>query len=393
MMQARPPETDNRAACIGLNALVAYTGATFRNAGVSRYTARLIDAILAARPEHRFHIFVNESVREPPFTLRPNAAIERTRLPTSRTPVRVAWEQLVAPWRVAAARLHLLHSFLNVAPLAAPTRHVVTVHDLSFLKLPTAHPWRRRWYLSLATWLSVRRARAVLADSQATKADLIARLGVNASKVTVVYPGADPEFHPRPDGEVARFRATHRLERPFVLFVGTIEPRKNVDVVVRAFARLRREAAFNGELVIAGGDGWGGVRLDEEIAEGGFGADIRRLGYVKQEALPFWYTAADLVVYPSSYEGFGIPVLEAMASGTPVVTSNQSCLPEVVGEAGATVDPRNDEQLAASMAQVLASPERRVHMRAQGLERARRFQWTTAAQRCLSVYQRVLSRY
>ena len=116
------------------------------------------------------------------------------------------------------------------------------------------------------------------------------------------------------------------------------------------------------------------------------------MGYVKRSELPLWYTSADLMVYPSSYEGFGIPVLEAMASGTPVITSNRSSLPEVVGDAGPTVDPRDDQHLASLMTEILASRERREVMRERGLARAQQFQWTTAAQRCLEVYQRVLSR-
>ena len=376
---------------IGLNALVVYTGSSFRNAGVSRYCGGLIRAVLREPSPHTYRLFLNDSAQAAPFTEAGPVEIRRTALPTSRTPVRILWEQLAAPGLSVAGRLDLLHSCLNVVPLAAPTRHVVTVHDLSFSKVPAAHPPHRRWYLGLATRLSVRRAAAVQVNSEATKADLVSEFGTDPDKITVVYPSVEPEFHPRPPEDLAAFRATHGLRRPFVLFVGTIEPRKNVDVLVHAFSRLRREGAFDGELVIAGGTGWGDTRLEETIRSSGFASDIRRPGYVEQDDLPFWYTAADLVVYPSSYEGFGIPVLEAMASGTPVITSNRSSLPEVVGDAGPTVDPRDQQQLASAMAEVLASRERRRAMSERGLARARCFQWTTAAQRCLSVYRRVLS--
>ena len=377
---------------IGLNALVMYTGATFRNAGVSRYASGLIDALLQAPSDHQFQIYLNDSVETLPFEQPASLRVTRSRLPTARTSVRVLWEQLAAPWHVVRDRPDVLHSFLNVAPLAAPVRHVVTVHDLSFLRVPEAHPARRRWYLHAATRLSVRRAAGVLADSEATKADLIEAFGVKPDKVTVVYPGVDPAFHPRPDGALAEFRATHAVRRPFVLFVGTIEPRKNVDTLVRAYARVRRDGAFDGELVIAGGAGWDAGATVRAIAESGFAGDIRQLGYVNQTELPFWYTAANLVVYPSSYEGFGIPVLEAMASGTPVITSDRSSLPEVVGGAGLTVDPRDHEQMAAAMAEVLSSSARQTELRRLGLAQAERFRWTDSAQRCLSVYQRVLTR-
>ncbi len=377
---------------IGLNALVIYTGATFRNAGVSRYAVGLIDALLRAPSDHQYQIYVNDSVGTLPFEQPGSLGVTRTRLPTARTSVRVLWEQLVAPWRVVRDRPDVLHSFLNVAPLGAPVRHVVTVHDLSFLRVPEAHPARRRWYLHAATRLSVRRAAGVLADSQATKTDLIEAFGVKPDKVTVVYPGADPAFYPRADEALAEFRATQAVRRPFVLFVGTIEPRKNVDTLVRAYSRVRREGTFDGELVIAGGAGWDAGATVRAIAESGFAGDIRQLGYVNQRDLPFWYTAAELVVYPSSYEGFGIPVLEAMASGTPVITSDRSSLPEVVGDAGLTVDPRDHERMAAAMAEVLTSSTRRAALRQRGLARAEQFRWTDSAQRCLSVYQRVLTR-
>ncbi len=377
---------------IGLNALVVYTGASFRNAGVSRYTTQLINALLRASDQHAYHVLVNDSVTAPPFGSSTRTRITRTRLPTARTSVRILWEQLVAPLHVSRGRFDLLHSFLNVVPLAAPTRHVVTVHDLSFRRVPEAHPAQRRWYLNVATRLSTRRAAAVLADSQATKRDLMEDFGVPEAKVRVVYPGTEPDFHPRPASEIQAFRATKGLDRPFVLFVGTLEPRKNVDALVRAFARMRRRGGFDGELMIAGGAGWGSLDLNRVIQESGCAEAVRLVGYVKRSELPLWYNSADLMVYPSSYEGFGIPVLEAMASGTPVITSNRSSLPEVVGNAGPTVDPRDDQHLASLMTDILASRERREAMRERGLAQAQRFQWTAAAQRCLEVYQRVLSR-
>lgn len=371
---------------VGLNALVLRTDATYRNAGPSRYATHLAAALLAQRSDHDFTLFVNEQVRELPFTPTRPVRVLRTRAPTSRTSIRVLWEHLAAPWHIGAARLDVVHSMLNVIPLAAPTRHVVTVHDLSFMRTPGAHPTHRRWYLSAATWLSARRARAVLADSHATKNDVVELLGMNPDRVHVVYPGTEAAFHPRPKDAVQAFRRRNRLERPIVLFVGTLEPRKNVDILVRAFGAVAQDG-FRGDLVLAGGSGWATGAIDAALAESPVASRIHRIGYVKQEDLPYWYCAADLVVYPSSYEGFGIPVLEAMASGTPVITSNRSSLPEVAGHAALTVDPRDIQQLAAAMTAVLASPERRIQMSERGLVQARKFDWTEAAEQCLSLYR------
>ena len=374
---------------VGLNALVLRTDASYRNAGPSRYATNLVEAVLAQPSGHDFTLFLNEQVRALPFRPGRPVRVLRTRAPTSRTSIRVLWEHLLAPWHIGAARLEAVHSMLNVVPLAAPTRHVVTIHDLSFMRTPGAHPTHRRWYLTAATWLSARRARTVLADSHATKDDVVELLGADPDRVHVVYPGSEAAFHPRSEAQVQAFRHNNALVRPFVLFVGTLEPRKNVDVLVRAFGVVARDG-FAGDLVLAGGSGWGTEAIDAALAESPVRDRIRRIGYVKQEDLPYWYCAADLVVYPSSYEGFGIPVLEAMASGTPVITSNRSSLPEVAGDAALTVDPRDIPQLAAAMTVVLASPERRATMRERGLAQARRFDWTVAAEQCLNVYQRAL---
>ena len=374
---------------VGLNALVLRTDASYRNAGPSRYTTNLVEAVFAQRSDHEFTLFLNEQVRKLPFTPARSIRVLRTRAPTSRTGIRVLWEHLAAPWHIGAARLEVVHSMLNVVPLAAPTRHVVTVHDLSFMRTPGAHPTHRRWYLTAATWLSARRARAVLADSHATKQDIVELLGVDADRVHVVYPGREAAFHTKPADEVQLFRRKNKLDRPFVLFVGTLEPRKNVDVLVKAFGVLAGDG-FQGDLVLAGGSGWATEAIDRALEESPVRGRIHRIGYVKQEDLPYWYCAADLVVYPSSYEGFGIPVLEAMASGTPVITSNRSSLPEVAGDAALTVDPHDIRQLASAMSAVLASPERCADMRARGLAQARKFEWTVAAERCLSLYQHAL---
>lgn len=375
---------------IGLNALVLRTDASYRNAGPSRYTTNLAKALLAQPSEHDFTLFLNEMVRRLPFKPARSVRVLRTRAPTSRTDIRVLWEHLLAPWHIGAARLEVVHSMLNVVPLAAPTRHVVTVHDLSFMRTPGAHPTHRRWYLTAATWLSARRARAVLADSHATKDDVVKLLGADPDRVHVVYPGNDPTFHPRPAADVRAFRRDNEIDRPFALFVGTLEPRKNVDILVRAFSLAARNG-FAGDLVLAGGSGWATQAIDAALAESPVRDRIHRIGYVKQEDLPYWYCAADVVVYPSSYEGFGIPVLEAMASGTPVITSNRSSLPEVAGDAALTVDPRDIQQLAAAMTAVLASPERRAQMSERGLAQAQRFDWTVAAERCLNAYRLALS--
>lgn len=377
-------------ASIGLNALVLRTDASYRNAGPSRYTRNLVEQIIAASPALDFTVFVNDQVSELPFTPTRPIQLRRTRASTSRTGIRILWEHFVAPWHIAISRLDLVHSMLNVVPVASPTKHVVTIHDLSFMQIAAAHPPLRRWYLTAATWLSVRRAAAVLADSIATRNDVIKLLGADPRKVHVLYPGVEPDFHPRSGNEINAFRHNVGQHRPFILFVGTLEPRKNVDILVQAFGSIIRDRAFDGDLVLAGGRGWGMEAIDSAIAQSPVRDRIREIGYVNERDLPFWYNSADLVVYPSSFEGFGFPVLEAMASGTPVITSNRSSLPEVIGNAGLMTEPRDTAQLAAAMSSVLTSPQRRKAMRRQGLVQANQFDWSQAAKKCLNIYQHIL---
>lgn len=375
---------------VGLNALVMFTGAGFRNAGPSRYTRELVRALFAV-PEHEYTLFVNNSVLEDPFPQARGKSLIRTRVPTSRTAVRIAWEQAVLPVWAALERFDLVHSFLNVAPLLSPGVQVVTIHDLSFLVTPWAHPLRRQIYLGLMTRLSARRAKAVLADSRATKLDLMRYFGVDERKIWVVYPGLDQDMRPAASREdLERFRARKGLPERFILFMATLEPRKNVDRLVRAFALLRRRSGYGGELVLAGGRGWGYDRIQAAIDEEGLATHVRLAGYVPREEQPLWYNAAQAFVYPSVYEGFGMPVLEAMACGTPVITSGTSSLPEVVGEAGITIDPGSVEAMAEAMAEVVGSAGRRDELRERGLVQASRFSWEIAAKKCLEAYRYAL---
>jgi glycosyltransferase involved in cell wall biosynthesis len=237
------------------------------------------------------------------------------------------------------------------------------------------------------TRLSARRAARVIAVSAHTASDVVARLGVPPERVAVVPNAVGEEFRPEPDARVlAEFRAAKGLPERFVLFVGTLEPRKNVAGLLRAFARV---AAAEPEvpLVIAGGKGW---LYDEIFAlhkQLGLGDRVRFTGYAAAEELPRLYAAATVFVYPSFYEGFGLPPLEAMACGTPVVASNASSLPEVVGEAGLTVDPRDEGALAAALLLLLRDPDRRAALRAAGLARAAGFSWARTVRETRAVYE------
>jgi glycosyltransferase involved in cell wall biosynthesis len=313
--------------------------------------------------------------------------------------VRIFWEQVVQPFALRKERVDLLHALAFVTPLLSPCPSVITVYDLSFLLYPESFKRFKRFYLGLFTRLSVRRARRIIAISKSTKHDVVRLLGVSPEKVDVVYCGIDQAFRPLPEDQVASFRSKRGLPERFILFVGTIEPRKNVTRLIEAYADLRF-AIRDLRLVIGGAKGWFYEDVFARVEELGLEGEVMFPGYIPVSELPLWYNAAELFVYPSLYEGFGLPPLEAMACGTPVVTANTSSLPEVVGEApgtgsqghsaGLTVDPLDVAGLAEAMRRVLGDEALRQEMRKRGLQRAKGFSWTKTAQETVQVYQRAM---
>lgn len=282
-------------------------------------------------------------------------------------------------------RLDVLHGPVNIAPLLTPCATVVTVHDLAYLRLPDRLPTGRRRYFATLTRASVWRASRVLAVSESTKWDIVELLGVPPERIAVTPLAADTSFRPVTGEALEVFLAEHGIVRPFVLSVGTLEPRKNLPTLLRAFARIAGEVPH--DLVLAGPEGWMTDEIHDTRRRLNLGDRLRFTGYVEAEVLPAWYSAADLFVYPSLYEGFGLPPLEAMACGTPVITSDVSSLPEVVGDAALTVPPTDETALAAAMHRVLGHPALRADLRSRGLERARRFSWERTAALTLAAYR------
>jgi glycosyltransferase involved in cell wall biosynthesis len=262
---------------------------------------------------------------------------------------------------------------------------VVTIHDLSFLFFPHSFRSLRRSYLRVFARMSVRRARRVIAVSESTRRDLVEIYGISPAKIDVVHNGVDASFRPLPADQVAAFRQQRGLPDRFVLFVGTLEPRKNIVRLIEAYARLPKERP---PLLLVGGKGWFYDEIFGRVAALDLTGEVHFAGFVPAEDLPFWYNAADLFVYPSMYEGFGLPPLEAMACGTAVITSTASSLPEVVGKAGQLVDPTDTDALTATMEQVLGDRDLQQQMQAAGLVQARSFSWEKAARQTVDSYRR-----
>jgi glycosyltransferase involved in cell wall biosynthesis len=369
---------------IGLNAHLLSLTETYRGAGINWYINNLLTHLPRVDRDNRYTAFIGDRR----FTGL-GLALKLSRLPTSRPVVRIFWEQVVQPFALRKERVDLLHALAFVAPLISPCPSVVTIYDLSFLLYPESFKRSKRFYLGLFTRLSARRARRIVVISESTKRDVVRLLGVSPEKVEVVYCGIDEAFRPLAEDQVAAFRSKRGLPERFILFVGTIEPRKNVTRLIEAFADLRF-AICDLRLVIGGAKGWFYEDVFARVEELGLEGEVMFPGYIPVSELPLWYNAAELFVYPSLYEGFGLPPLEAMACGTPVVTANTSSLPEVVGEAGLTVDPLDVEGLAEAMRRVLGDEALRQEMRERGLQRAKGFSWTKTALETVQVYRRAM---
>ncbi|HLG71321.1 MAG TPA: glycosyltransferase family 1 protein [Chloroflexota bacterium] len=369
---------------VGINAQIVTFRAGYRQAGVSRFTAQMVRALQERDTGARYSVFVNETARGG-FTDSSNMRFHYTRLPAGKPVVRILWEQMVLP--VLAARLDVLHCPVNVLPVAAPCPAVLTIHDLTFLRYPERFRAERQRYLATLTRFSARRARRIMTDSANTKRDVAELFGVPPDRIEVVYPGLDDVFHPFEAAEIAEFRGRKGLPEEFLLYVGTLEPRKNVPLLLRAYRLLLARGLERWPLIIGGGRGWMFDDIYREVEQGGLSDHVRFAGYIDPAELPYWYAAATAFVYPSLYEGFGLPALEAMACGTPVVVSNTSSLPEVVGDAGLQVDPTSVDELADALGEVLESKARREQMSAEGLRQAASFTWEKAATQLTDIYR------
>ncbi len=329
-------------------------------------------------------------------------------------------------WRLTTALRHILgwnmdgffrsvdlfHATEHLLPRLSAIRTVFTLHDLIFLFHPEAHKPMNRWFLTLMMPRFLRAADAIIAVSECTKRDAVRCYGIPEEKITVIYEGVNPRFRPADPEAIAAVRQKYGLPERFILYVGTIEPRKNLTALLEAYTALMerpapcalrpatcdlrpatcdlRPATCDLRLMIVGKKGWLYEGFFRKLRELGLEDRVIFTGYVPDEDLPALYSAADLFVFPSLYEGFGLPVLEAMACGVPVVCSSTSSLPEVAGDAALLVPPTDVRALTEAMERALTDERLRARMRARGLERARRFSWERAAQGTLITYRKVL---
>ncbi len=368
---------------IGLNAHLLSGKAGYRSAGVHGYIEGLLRHLHDAAPDDwRLTAFVGA---ENAMSI-DGVTLRRSRLDTESPLRRIFWEQAIQPF--ALGGIDLYHSLAFVAPLALTIPSVVTIHDLSFIHYPARLPASRRLYLRLMTGLTCRRARRVIANSHSTARDLVATLRLPADKIDVAPPGFDPAlFHPLPADQIADFRRAHNLPERFWLFVGTLEPRKNLPLLLEAYAALPQRLP----LIIGGGKGWDYEPIFEAVERFHLELSVQFVGFIPAGALPIWYNCAEVFIYPSVFEGFGMPVLEAMACGTPVIVSDTSSLPEVAGEAGLCIPPHDVEAWTAALRRAADDAEWRGSARERGMIEAARYHWSQTAQQTVASYRRAVS--
>jgi len=303
-------------------------------------------------------------------------------------------EQWRVPLRLRGERPDLFHAPHYVLPPLTPCRAVVTIHDCIHLRFPQYLPNRLAyWYARAMLRAAVRRADRVLTVSDASKRDILGFVSVPADKIEVIPNGIDERFaiEPSPE-EVARVRERYLLHEPFLLYAGNIKPHKNLERLIGAFSLLRRRGFDTLRLLIIGNEVSRYPSLRHTVHRYKLHTYVRFLGFVPDQMLAILYRLASVFVFPSLYEGFGLPPLEAMACGTPVVTSNVSSLPEVVGDAALLVDPYDTEALADAVARVLTDPALAADLVARGRARARQFSWARSVDRVRAVYEEVAGR-
>jgi glycosyltransferase involved in cell wall biosynthesis len=300
------------------------------------------------------------------------------------------WTHLRLSWEMARRPPDLLFVPAHVLPPIRPRRTVVTIHDLGYRYFPEAHPWRQRLYLDWSTRWDARVADHILADSAATRDALVREYGIAASKITVAYPGYDSDLAPVRDATVlAATQAHYHIPGPYILFMGRLQPRKNLARLIDAFARLVPDRP-DLILVLAGPVGWLAKPIRARVQELGLETRVLFPGYIAEADKAALISGARVFAYPSLYEGFGFPVLEAQACGVPLLASNTSSLPEVVGDGGLLVDPLDETAIAAALSHLLDDVALRRDLVARGAANLRRFSWEATAQTVVNVIEGLL---
>lgn len=358
--------------------------------GAGNYIIQLVRALCRIDTEHELVIFAHRRGREL-IAAPTHPGVTWVEIPDKSPGMRLLWEQTVFPWLVGRSKVDLLHSLHYTRPLILPCASVVTFHDMTFFLFPELHTRIKRLFFPLAIRLSARLAEALITVSESTRRDAIRLLNIPPQKIHAVPSGINPEFQPITDAATLEaVRRKYRLPEAFLLFVGLIEPRKNIPLLLRAYARLAGEGNMP-DLVLAGRLGWMVEDLLQLIESLSIQERVHLPGYISPEDLPIVYNLAHVFVYPSIYEGFGFPPLEAMACGVPVITSANSAMLDHVAEAGILTPPQDEAALTQALQSLLGDAALQHKLSIAGRLQAQKFKWQTTAEGTLRVYEYALA--
>jgi glycosyltransferase involved in cell wall biosynthesis len=383
----QPPQPPARPQRIGIDAR------KLQDFGIGSYVRNLVRAIAqidgdeSRSPAVRYALLVRAEDREQLADLPANFE-----LVVERSPVYSMREMVTLSWQLWRQRLDLYHATHYVLPAVVTARVVVTIHDIIHLLYPEFLPNRLAFFYARGMiHRSLTRGDRIVAVSQNTRADLMQNFDVDGKKIEVIYNGVEDVFRRQlPEAEIEHWLRSLGIARPYLLFVGNPKPHKNLDTLVQAYARARTLAPFTAPLVCVGNRSGSEFKIRQRAEQLGLADQVRLLGHVAQEALPAIYQGATLFLYPTLYEGFGLPVVEAMASGVAVITSNTSALKEIAQSYAHLVDPLDIPAMARAIAQCMADADHRARLASLGRRRAEDFRWEQAARQTLAVYRSVL---
>jgi glycosyltransferase involved in cell wall biosynthesis len=374
-----------------MNVLIDASSITRKKAGVGTYAKNLIEQLIRIHPGPHFFVLAQDDDQELNFAGRENVTMLRVSAKWFRKlPLRVLLEQAFLPLLLVKNRIDVLHSLHYSFPLVRfGTRQVVTVHDMTFFSMPEVHEFIKIKYFRFFIRAAARLADRIVFVSHSTWRDCLDRLGPLRGSCSVIHLGKSDAFHPGLDPvQVQQVRDKYGLQVNYILYIGTIEPRKNLANLIRAFGSISQQHPGL-LLTIAGMKGWMYDDLQEIIVRLKLESRVIFTGFVPEEDKPFLIAAARAFAYPSLYEGFGIPVLEALACGVPTLTSNVSSLPEVAGDAALLVDPRNVESISLALERLLSDNVLRDRLRTESIAQAAKFTWAKTAEETLHAYQDV----
>ena len=359
--------------------------------GAGRYILHLIESLAHIITNDELIVFIHHNRRHL-LKLTEGDHIRLVVIKDKNVAWRLIWEQTHLPGLTKKLKLDILHSPHYTMPFVHPCASIVTFHDMGFFLYPALYTTPKRVLFPLVMRQSARRSDALIAVSDSTRVDAIRLLKLPPQKITTIHLGVTPNFRLISDGTILEnVRQKYKLPEKFLLYVGTVEPRKNLVELLNAYKLLLARLPHQ-HLVIAGQLGWMYQDILAKLKDEVLRDKVYLAGYIPQEDLPAIYNLADIVIYPSLYEGFGLPVLEAMACGTPVITTNKSSIPEIVGDAGILLPEPDEETIFEAMLNLLNDPEKRREFSEKGLLRAAGFTWEATARATLEVYRRVMAR-